>query len=83
VDSALASGLISGLGAVLGPNGLLLDAAERLAYSYDNSRRQSLPAAVALPTTREQVLAIVRLCREHKTPITARGRGSCIADHAQ
>jgi len=76
VDTTLASGLVSGLSDVLDPGGLLLDPAELLAYSYDNSRRQSQPAAVALPTTREQVLAIVRLCREHKTPITARGRGT-------
>ncbi|MBP8098555.1 MAG: FAD-binding protein [Arenimonas sp.] len=72
----LARDLISGLMKALGSGGLLLDPAERLGYSYDNSRRQSLPDAVALPTTREQVLAIVRLCREHKTPITARGRGT-------
>jgi D-lactate dehydrogenase len=76
VDSVLANGLIAGLRDILAPGALLLDPAERLGYGYDNSRRQSLPDAVALPTTREQVLAIVRLCREHKTPITARGRGT-------
>jgi D-lactate dehydrogenase len=76
VDTALASGLISGLMDVLGPGGLLLDPAERLGYGYDNSRREALPDAVALPTSREQVLAIVGLCRQHGTPITARGRGT-------
>ena len=72
----LASSLIAGLTDILDPGALLLDPAERLGYGYDNSRRQSLPDAVALPTTREQVLAIVRLCREHRTPVTARGRGT-------
>ena len=76
METKLASALIEGLKDVLDPRGLLLDPAERLAYSYDNSRRQSLPDAVALPTTHEQVLAVVRLCREFKTAITARGRGT-------
>ena len=52
------------------------DPDERLAYAYDNSRRESLPDAVALPATREQVLALVRACREHRVPLVARGRGT-------
>jgi len=68
--------LIDELNRLLQKGGLLLDASERLAYSYDNSRRQSLPDAVALPTTREQVQRIVQLCRAHRIAITARGRGS-------
>ncbi|ODS63118.1 MAG: dimethylmenaquinone methyltransferase [Arenimonas sp. SCN 70-307] len=72
----LPADLIDELGALLGPGGLLLDAAERLAYGYDNSRRQGLPLAVALPTNAAQVQAIVRLCRAHRLPIVARGRGT-------
>ena len=53
-----------------------IDESERLAYAYDNSRKLALPDAVALPTTREQVLAIVRACRAHKVPVVARGRGT-------
>ncbi|MGH8085505.1 MAG: FAD-binding oxidoreductase [Lysobacter sp.] len=56
--------------------GWLADPAERLTYAYDNSRRQSLPDAVALPTTREQVVALVRACRAHRVPLVARGRGT-------
>jgi len=76
VDAVRANELRVKLADILGPGGLLLDPAECLAYSYDNSRRQSLPDAVALPTTPEQVQAIVRLCRSHGTAITARGRGT-------
>jgi len=54
----------------------LFDPAECLAYGYDNSRRQAMPQAVVLPTTREQVQALVKLCREYKTPVVARGRGT-------
>lgn len=64
------------LGQLLGDDGLLCDPSERLAYGYDNSRRQGLPLAVALPTRTEQVQAIVRLAREHQLPLVARGRGT-------
>ena len=75
VESNLPASFITELQALLGP-GLLLDPAERLAYAYDNSRRQSLPDAVVLPTDAAQVRAVVCLCREHSVPITARGRGT-------
>ena len=35
-----------------------------------------MPAAVALPRTQEDVVAIVRACREHRAPIVARGAGT-------
>ncbi len=50
--------------------------AERIAYSYDNSRRQALPDAVAFPTSHTQVEALVQACRAHRIPVIARGRGS-------
>ena len=52
--------------------GWLRDEAERLAYGYDNSRQLSVPDAVALPTRRDQVQALVRACREHRVPLVAR-----------
>jgi D-lactate dehydrogenase len=56
--------------------GWLVDDSERLAYAYDNSRRLSLPDAVALPTSIAQVVALVRACRAHRVPLVARGRGT-------
>ena len=64
------------LAAALPPGALLADPAERLNYGYDNSRRQGLPLAVALPHDAAQVQAIVRACREHRVPVVARGRGT-------
>ncbi|WNL46977.1 FAD-linked oxidase C-terminal domain-containing protein [Dyella sp. BiH032] len=55
---------------------LALGEAERLAYAYDNSRRNALPDAVVFPTTHEQVEALVKACREYRTPLVARGRGT-------
>ncbi|TCV93825.1 D-lactate dehydrogenase [Luteibacter rhizovicinus] len=50
--------------------------AERLSYSYDNSRRQALPDAVAFVRSHEQVESLVRACRRHRVPVIARGRGT-------
>ncbi|CAL1239062.1 FAD-binding oxidoreductase [Candidatus Methylocalor cossyra] len=55
---------------------LFTEAADCWAYGYDNSRRHTLPEAVVFPTSHEQVLALVRLCRDHAVPLTARGRGT-------
>ena len=76
MPDALPTAMQQQLGALLGAGALLTDPAERLAYGYDNSRRQGLPLAVALPTTAEQVQAIVKLCRAARLPIVARGRGT-------
>jgi len=67
---------LSELRSLLGAGAVLDDPAECLAYGYDNSRRQALPEAVALPTTREHVVALVRWARAHRKPLVARGRGT-------
>jgi D-lactate dehydrogenase (quinone) len=73
--STLPATLCNTLAGVLG-DGWRTDASERLAYAYDNSRRQALPDAVALPADREQVIALVRACRAAHVPVVARGRGT-------
>jgi D-lactate dehydrogenase len=73
--SALPADLLRTLADALG-DGLRTDTGERLTYGYDNSKRQAMPDAVALPTTIEQVVAIVRACRAHRVPVIARGRGT-------
>ena len=73
--SALPAPLRNELAALLG-EGWRDDPSERLAYAFDNSRREVLPDGVALPTTREQVVALVKACRAHRVPLVARGRGT-------
>ncbi|TAL83368.1 MAG: FAD-binding protein [Rhodanobacter sp.] len=50
--------------------------AERIAYSYDNSRRHALPDAVVFPREHAQVESLLQACRKHHVPVIARGRGS-------
>ena len=64
------------LAAVVGEADLYTDPADRWPYSYDNSRRQSLPDAVAFPASHEEVRQAVLLCNEFKVSLTARGLGS-------
>ena len=49
---------------------------ELRAGSHDNSRLQHLPDVVVFPTEHTQVEALVRACREHRVPLTARGGGT-------
>jgi len=68
--------LTDALDAIFGPGAWSTGVAERLAYAYDNSRLNAQPDAVVFPTEHAQVEALVRACREHRVPLTARGRGS-------
>lgn len=57
---------------------LLTDAVDRESYRRDETAHldPGLPMAVALPTTTQQVAAIVRCAAEHRVPIVPRGAGS-------
>ncbi|HEX7113348.1 MAG TPA: FAD-linked oxidase C-terminal domain-containing protein [Mizugakiibacter sp.] len=65
----------SKLRAIFG-DALALDVATRATYAYDNSRRETLPDAVVMPTQHAQIEALVRACRAQRMPLTARGRGT-------
>lgn len=73
---------IARLRTALPAGALLADPADCLAYGYDNSKRHGQPCAVALPTSAEQVIALVRICREHGLAVTARGRGTATTGSA-
>lgn len=75
-DSKLPAVFLERLAAVVGAEDLYTDPADRWPYGYDNSRRHTLPDAVAFPAAHAEVLAVVQLCNEFKVPLTARGLGS-------
>ncbi|MGA9334036.1 MAG: FAD-linked oxidase C-terminal domain-containing protein [Rudaea sp.] len=72
----LDSSLAIQLGRLFPGDALTTDAAECLAYGYDNSRRQAQPDAVVFPTQHTQILELVRACRLARTALTVRGRGT-------
>jgi D-lactate dehydrogenase len=61
---------------IVGADALLTDPADCLPYGYDNSRRQAVPEAVVFATAAEQVQAVLRLCNDHRIPVSARGLGT-------
>jgi D-lactate dehydrogenase len=72
----LATAALADLQQLFAADALTVDAAECLVYGYDNSRRQAAPDAVVFPATHEQVVALVGVCRRHRLPLVARGRGT-------
>jgi D-lactate dehydrogenase (quinone) len=72
----LPDALLDTLHAVFGKDGCSTHEAERLAYAYDNSRRNALPDAVVFAQEHAQIESLVRVCREHRVPVVARGRGT-------
>lgn len=67
---------VTQLSELLGTARLLTDPAECRTYGYDNSTLQGQPLAVALPESHEEVIAIVRACREHGVTLIPRGQGT-------
>ena len=51
-------------------------------YAYDASNYRVLPQAVAYPRAADDVVAVVRACREAGIPVTARGGGTSMAGNA-
>ncbi|PTU32701.1 FAD-binding oxidoreductase [Stenotrophobium rhamnosiphilum] len=61
---------------IFGTDRFLTDPADCLAYGYDNSRRVAMPQAVAFAANHDEIAALLRVCTEHRIPLTARGRGT-------
>ncbi len=80
--AALPSAFLAVLQQQLPAGTLCLDEAERWTYGYDNSRLHHLPAVVVMPENEEQIATLLRLCHEHRIPVTARGSGTGTAGAA-
>ena len=69
--AALASALAAAIGGEV-----RFDAGSRAVYSADASNYRQIPIGVVLPRTFEDVVAAVRICREHGAPLLPRGGGT-------
>jgi len=62
---------------ICGPEGVLTDPAQLATYECDGlTSHRCSPGLVVLPTTAEQVAAIVTACGQAKVPFVARGSGT-------
>src|SRR5438270_8209647 len=57
-------------------------ARRRAEYSADASNYRHVPRGVGFPRGAEDVVAAVRICREHGVPVTPRGGGTSVAGNA-
>ncbi|MBA2079357.1 FAD-linked oxidase C-terminal domain-containing protein [Rhodanobacter sp. PCA2] len=72
----LPAALLDTLREIFPGDALSLAEADRRAHAHDNSRLHALPDAVVFPTAHAQVEMLVRACRGHRVPLTARGGGT-------
>ncbi len=73
-------GLISALKTCVKPSALLTSQEELMPYECDGlSVYKGLPLAVVLPETIHEVQMILQQCKEHQTPVIARGAGTGLA----
>lgn len=70
------SDIPQGLADRLDPARWTTSMAERVAYSYDNSRLQALPDAVVFAESHDDVAAVLGYAHGHGIPVVARGRGT-------
>lgn len=72
----LSESVLAELRGIVGREGLLHTPAQLLLYEYDAGMDRHLPEAVVLPTSTEQVAAVVQVCSRAGIPFTARGAGT-------
>ncbi len=68
--------IVSQFQAILGQDFFLTDPADTVCYSFDASGIESVPWAVALPATTEEVSQILKLCHREGIPVIPRGAGT-------
>jgi FAD/FMN-containing dehydrogenase len=72
-----ADGLLAALRAAVGPAHLLVDAGARAAYETDwTGRFAGTALAVVRPAGTDEVVAVLRACAAHATPVVPRGGGT-------
>src|ERR1017187_7292212 len=65
------------------PSGLITAANQLQTYECDGlTNFRTVPGAVVLPRTAEQVQAVVRICARHSIPFVARGSGTGLSGGA-
>ncbi|MDK2126130.1 FAD-linked oxidase C-terminal domain-containing protein [Parachitinimonas caeni] len=77
------SQFLSDLAATVDAQGLLTSAEQLRVYECDGlAAYRQLPLAVVLPTTEQQVIAVLRCCHRHQVAVVARGSGTGLSGGA-
>ncbi|MCS6972857.1 MAG: FAD-binding protein [Cyclobacteriaceae bacterium] len=79
----LPQNLIDQLSKVVGQEFLVLNEEEKADYAHDKTEDYFfLPALVVKPGSAEEVSHIMKICNQHKLPVTVRGAGTGLAGSA-
>ena len=77
------SALLRDLRAAVGDDAVLVSAEACAPYECDAlTAQRRVPGIVVLPRSGEQVMAVLRACRRHSTPVVARGAGTGLSGGA-
>jgi glycolate oxidase len=68
--------IIKQLHRIFNKEDVLLHAKDLFFYQFDASLDRGLPDAVVFPRKTEQIIDLVKLCRQHNIPLVPRGSGS-------
>jgi glycolate oxidase len=75
--------ILAGLGRLLPSEALIVTEDERRAFETDAlTSYRRMPLAVVLPTTTEEVAAVLKFCRQHGVKVVPRGAGTSLAGGA-
>ena len=75
--------ILAGLGRLVPPEALIASEDERRAFETDAlTAYRRLPLAVVLPTTTDEVAAVLRFCRSNGVKVVPRGAGTSLAGGA-
>ncbi|MBT3996639.1 MAG: FAD-binding protein, partial [Chloroflexi bacterium] len=81
-ETSVSSTMISELSRVVGDSYVIWKAEDLLVYEYDGSIDKASPQAVVLPSTAEEVEAVVKIANKHGAYIVARGAGTSLSGGA-
>ncbi len=75
--------ILRGLSRLVAPEALIVSEDERRAFETDGlTAYRKLPLAVVLPSTTEEVAAVMRFCHENRVKVVPRGAGTSLAGGA-
>jgi glycolate oxidase len=75
--------IVAGLARLVHPEALIVSEDERRAFETDAlTAYRRMPLAVVLPSTTEEVSAVLRFCHEHGVKVVPRGAGTSLAGGA-
>src|SRR5437773_9118954 len=83
LEPSMGPEILSEFRQIIGRDGVICEADQLRTYECDAlTNFRVVPKAVLLPSTTEQVQAIVRLCHREKIPFVARGSGTGLSGGA-